>query len=88
MGGAVLIAAVRTRWWGVTLFGFLDVIATALALVGVPLPDDLDGRVWTESIDATPTFVERGPQGGGGGRGPSDPSLERSLRKLGYLRST
>ncbi len=68
--------------------GVEDVIATALALVGVPLPDDLDGRVWTESIDATPTFVERGPQGGGGGRGPSDPSLERSLRKLGYLRST
>jgi len=67
--------------------GVEDVVATALAIAGVPLPDDLDGRVWTESIEASPTFVQRGPRPPPrrGGKG-SDGSLERSLRKLGYLR--
>ena len=32
MAGSLLVAAIRTRWWGITLFGFLDVIATALLI--------------------------------------------------------
>lgn len=67
--------------------GVEDVVATALALVGVPLPDDLDGRVWTETIEPTPTYVARAPmETPPGPPGEDDGTLERSLKKLGYLR--
>jgi len=43
----------RERWW------IPDVSATILYLLGVPLPDDLDGRVVSEAIERR--FLEQNP---------------------------
>ena len=40
-------------------FSIRDVVPTVLALLGLPVADDLDGRVLTEMID--PAFLERFP---------------------------
>ena len=44
-----------------------DVTPTVLALLGVPVPDDLDGRVLDFVKDLRPEMVEAG-RGGGGAR--------------------
>jgi len=77
--------------------GILDVAPTLLALYGLPVADDMDGRVLVEAIE--PGFLEahpvrRIPTYETGGRAveevvPSaqDPELMAKLRALGYIAS-
>jgi predicted AlkP superfamily phosphohydrolase/phosphomutase len=70
-----------------------DVLPTVLHLLGVPLPDDLDGRVVTEALE--PEFVAANPvrlaprQGGAAGRASLSSDDEGEMRKflqgLGYV---
>jgi len=77
----------------------LDVTPTILALYGLPVADDMDGRVWTEAID--PAFLEAHPVGriesyeGGetkttGDEEPAkssvDDEVRERLRSLGYIK--
>jgi predicted AlkP superfamily phosphohydrolase/phosphomutase len=77
----------------------LDVTPTILALYGLPVADDMDGRVWTEAID--PAFLEAHPVGriesyeGGetkttGDKEPAkssvDDEVKERLRSLGYIK--
>ena len=71
----------------------VDVLPTALHLVGAPLPDDLDGRVLVEALD--PAFVAANPVqlvaagDGGDGRVTLSQDDEQEMRKflqgLGYV---
>ncbi len=69
-----------------TSAGVADVLPTALAWRGVPLPDDLDGRVLQTCL-ARPARYERAPRP----RPPPPQSTPRvdmaDLERLGYLRS-
>ncbi len=70
-----------------------DVLPTALHLLGVPLPDDLDGRVVTEALE--PEWLASHPveiaarQGGAAGRVELSSGDEGEMRKflqgLGYV---
>lgn len=65
--------------------GVEDVGPTMLALAGVAVPDDLDGRPLVESLDVAVRWVRGSGAEGRPGGGRNDPTLERSLRRLGYL---
>jgi len=65
--------------------GVEDVGPTILALAGIPVPDDLDGRVLTEAIHPAPRFVTVARAPRTGRAAASAPGLEDDLRRLGYL---
>src|SRR5438094_941207 len=69
-----------------------DVLPTALHLLGVPLPDDLDGRVVEEALDpaylaAHPVSLTAARHGDGGMTHEQDDEAEmrRFLQGLGYV---
>ena len=66
--------------------GVEDVGPTMLALAGIPLPDDLDGRVLSEVVEVGPRYVQT-PRRRTGAEplSPSPRGVERELRRLGYL---
>lgn len=74
----------------------LDIAPTVLYLLGVPVPDDMDGRVLTELLD--PSFVpapalaavDAGPPGTADGAGTpyaetDEAAIQKRLADLGYL---
>ena len=76
----------------------LDITPTILALLGLPVAEDMDGRVLTEAID--PAFLKRHPvtsiptyetasDGDDGERepieSPIDDEVREQLRSLGYI---
>jgi predicted AlkP superfamily phosphohydrolase/phosphomutase len=72
----------------------LDIAPTVLHLLGVPVPDDMDGRVLTEILDPSvvATVVEREAAGPGGGEpvgvgysGEDEAAVQKRLADLGYL---
>ena len=69
-----------------------DVLPTALHLLGVPLPDDLDGRVVEEALDAAylathPVSVTaaRHANGGPAAGDEDEEEMRRYLQGLGYV---
>ena len=70
-----------------------DVAPTALYLLGVPIPEDMDGKVRKEGFDAS--LIDRLPMLSSGGSGlqgvgggitkEEEDRIEENLRKLGYL---
>ncbi len=76
--------------------GVLDVTPTLLALLGLPVADDMDGRVLAEAIE--PAFLERYPvttipsyeegvtdDGAEPIESPVDDEVRERLRSLGYI---
>jgi predicted AlkP superfamily phosphohydrolase/phosphomutase len=73
----------------------LDVAPTILHLLGVPIPDDMDGRVLSEIIDPafTPAHSEAAPPAATGTEVPvpspytteEDAEIQQRLADLGYL---
>ena len=76
----------------------LDITPTALALAGLPVAEDMDGRVLTEAID--PRFFEHHPlsridtyesgfaatgEAGEAVPSPIDDKVVEQLRALGYI---
>jgi predicted AlkP superfamily phosphohydrolase/phosphomutase len=67
-----------------------DILPTLFATMGVPIPDDVDGRVLWEALDATPrvkwTEAKAYVPVAGEARGSAtDRAIEERLRGLGYL---
>jgi arylsulfatase A-like enzyme len=68
----------------------LDLAPTILHLMGLPVPDDMDGRVLTEAL-STSRPVERqsaslADEGAGAGLSAEETAeVEDRLRALGYL---
>jgi predicted AlkP superfamily phosphohydrolase/phosphomutase len=75
---------------GATLF---DIAPTVLHLLGVPVPEDMDGRVLTEILDPSvvPMVVEREASANGaepvgvGYSGEDEAAIQKRLVDLGYL---
>ena len=68
----------------------LDLAPTILHLMGLPVPDDMDGRVLTEALSTSRPVEHRpaSPDGGGAAAGLSaeeTTEVEDRLRALGYL---
>ncbi len=69
--------------------GVHDVTPTALHLMGLPVPDDLDGRVLAEMMSDARPVVSAGA--GGAASAPAEPTeedmsaVEERLRSLGYM---
>jgi arylsulfatase A-like enzyme len=77
----------------------LDITPTLLALCGLPVADDMDGRVLTEAIDGdflrghpVRTIETYEPDGGSSGdderepiESPIDEEVRERLRALGYI---
>lgn len=68
-----------------------DVMPTLLHLAGLPVPDDLDGRVMTDHLRADWRQVRTGPAQPAGAHRFAEPSaedverLQEKLRQLGYM---
>jgi arylsulfatase A-like enzyme len=69
-----------------------DVAPTVLALLDVPVPDDMDGRVLTEAFTEPPTVSVQPATSEPGGADKEQvfseaeqQEIERRLRNLGYL---
>jgi predicted AlkP superfamily phosphohydrolase/phosphomutase len=66
--------------------GVEDVGPTLLALAGVPIPDDLDGRVLTEAVLGAPRYMASGARVATSARPEASRGrIEQELRRLGYL---
>jgi predicted AlkP superfamily phosphohydrolase/phosphomutase len=68
----------------------VDVMPTVLAAAGVPIPDDVDGRVLAELFTEPPTATyvpaaRAGASEGGGLSAAEEDELARRLRGLGYM---
>jgi predicted AlkP superfamily phosphohydrolase/phosphomutase len=70
----------------------VDVLPTAFHLLGLPVPEDLDGRVVAELLDEPAGSVTTARYGAAHARSETNPysaeeerSIEESLRGLGYL---
>ena len=90
----ILVAAGGPFRQGVALDApsLADVLPTALHLLGVPLPDDLDGRVVEEALDAAylathPVSVTaaRHANGGPAAGDEDEEEMRRYLQGLGYV---
>ena len=93
----VLIAAGPPFRPGATPRGgdLLDIAPTVLHLLGVPVPDDMDGRVLTEILDPAfaPAAAQAEPAAVAVGRGADrvayteeeDAAIQQRLADLGYL---
>jgi predicted AlkP superfamily phosphohydrolase/phosphomutase len=69
----------------------VDLLPTILAAAGVPVPDDVDGRLLSELFDDAPVLerVAAGPRAAGGADGglseDEEEDVAERLRALGYL---
>ena len=68
----------------------VDVMPTVLAAAGVPIPDDVDGRVLAEVFTEPPTATyvaatDAGAPDAGGLSAAEENELARRLRGLGYM---
>jgi arylsulfatase A-like enzyme len=68
----------------------LDLAPTILHMMGLPVPDDMDGRVLTEALSTSHPVEHRpaSPEGGDAAAGLSaeeTTEVEDRLRALGYL---
>ena len=97
MGGIIAAAGPGLREDGATILGVsaLDVAPTVATLLGLPVPDDTEGRVLRELLD--PEWLDENPPrsiaswgeretGGGVYRGRADEEFRKRLEALGYLR--
>ena len=70
----------------------VDCAPTILSMLGLPIPDDMEGRVITEIFDSPPTIereaAKAGEHASDGGEGYSPEELQQvteRLSELGYL---
>jgi arylsulfatase A-like enzyme len=93
-----LAGPAAARQEGLSSLGIVDVAPTVLHLLGLPVPDDMDGRVALEALtadfvarrppqrsDAKPSWLEHDQTAGAAPADETDWKVRERLRALGYV---